>query len=80
MIHIKKGGIRRICSEKQFHDRFKAQGYKIIEVATEEVEAEQEIISEELTKKEICKLLDEKGLEYDSRQRKAELLELLGVE
>lgn len=32
----------------------------------------------ELTKKEIMALLDEKGIEYNSRQTKSEMIDLLG--
>lgn len=38
----------------------------------------QEINPDEMTKKEIMSMLDERGIEYNPRQTKAELIKLLG--
>lgn len=74
MINIKKNGVNRICTEQAYYSKYKAQGYVIAE--PEETEDKPE---EEMTKKQIMEALDEKGIEYDGRQKKADLLELLGV-
>jgi len=42
------------------------------------VDADEPIPSAELTKKDIMALLDEKGIEYNPRDKKDELIELLG--
>lgn len=39
---------------------------------------EQDLNPDEMTKKEIMSMLDDKGIEYSERQTKAELIKLLG--
>ena len=68
---IYRKGIHRSCTEQKYKDIFKGQGYEIVEEVIKETE---EI---ELTKKDICKLLDEKGIDYNNRDRKEILLNLL---
>lgn len=74
MIKIRKGGISRVCSQKAYYDKYKAQGYSIVEEKEPEEEPQ-----EEMTKKQIMEALDEKGISYDARKKKADLAELLGV-
>jgi hypothetical protein len=52
---------------------------KFIEVIEEEL-AESVIDYTSLTKKELAELLDSKGIEYDIKQKKDELISLLGGE
>ena len=40
----------------------------------------QDLNPDEMTKKEIMSMLDDKGIEYNPRQTKAELIKLLGGE
>lgn len=64
---VRRGGVSRIVTEDKFERKFKALGYEKVEEAPAD-----------LTKKEIMERLDEQGIEYNPRSKKAELLELLG--
>ncbi len=69
MLEIRKKGIRRIVTEDSYNNKWQSLGFVIIE----DIET-----NEDLTVKEIKKLLDENNTPYDSSMRKSELLELLG--
>ena len=67
MIKLKKGGIYRFVEEKDV-SKFEKLGFNVVEKGKPK------------TVKEIKKVLDDKGVEYDSDMKKDELLALLGGE
>ena len=68
---IKRQGTVRFVTERAFLQTFKPLGYEIVE------EPKQEKTVDDYTKAEIMELLDEKGIEYNDRDKKADLFELL---
>jgi len=75
MIRIKKGGVVRITTEKAFKDKFKGQGYVIVEEQEQkplEVDTEPEKDIEDYSK-------GNGWYEYEGKSyRKADLIEMLG--
>ena len=68
---IRKNGIARIVTERAL-SKFKALGYE--EVLVEE---KTKYNIDEMTKNDIINLLEEKGIEYNPRDRKQELFNQL---
>ena len=66
---VRKKGDAFNVSEERFREINSTRYGKLIEEAEEEVE--------ELTVKQLKEALDEKGIEYGSKARKTELIELL---
>jgi predicted Zn-ribbon and HTH transcriptional regulator len=62
--------------DEQLIEILKEKGYESLDV--EEVQQAKETV-EELTKKEIMEELDKMGVEYNPRDTKGKLLELLGA-
>ncbi len=68
---IKRQGVVRICTEKDYKLKYKKQGYKIVEEDKEEAKKD----LQDMTKKEIKKILKENDLPIYGT--KAELIERL---
>lgn len=67
MITIFSNGIQRVVTEESYKTKWKPLGFKVVD--------EEDL--EDLTVKELKELLDEQGIDYDSKMKKNELLALL---
>lgn len=68
----RKGKNTLTPTTKMMEEILKRSGYVEVEKSASTLES-----AEDLTKKEIMQLLDEKGIEYNDRDKKADLFELL---
>lgn len=74
MIKVYFEGVCKNVTPEAFERKWKHFGYVVMEEQSSVTEPE------EMTKKEIMLHLDEKGITYNPRDTKGELLELLGEE